>query len=542
MAIQRALISVSDKTGVVEFAQRLAAQNIQIVSTGGTAKALREAGLVVRDVADLTGFPEMLGGRVKTLHPMVHGGILARRDDETHMATIAEHGISAIDLVVVNLYPFQQTVQKPGVTFEEAIEQIDIGGPTMLRSAAKNMAAVTVVCDPEDYPFVAEEIEESGDTTEDTRQRLAAKVFATMAAYEGSITSYLSKFLREKDGDDDDAIQLVTRKPRNGEDEDDTKGFEPILMKAFRREKVLRYGENPHQAAAFYSDPTVNETSLANARQLSGKELSYNNFLDAEGALEAVRDLADLAPAACVIVKHSTPCGMAIGATPLEAYEKALATDPDSAFGGIVAFSCEVDEATAEKMAEHFLEVVIAPAWKTGAVEFLALKKKNLRLMETGPFTAKGPLRLVRGIVGGALVMERDMGTLNLSELKVVTETKPSEEDLKGLLFAWRCVKWVKSNAIVYTDHDSTIGIGGGQTSRVNAARFGAQTARRSLEGAFMGSDAFFPFRDNIDEAAKQGIRAIIQPGGSIRDEEVIAACNEHGIAMVFTGMRHFRH
>ncbi|MDK2971312.1 MAG: phosphoribosylaminoimidazolecarboxamide formyltransferase / cyclohydrolase [Candidatus Sumerlaeota bacterium] len=518
MPIQRALLSVSDKTGLADFAKTLAARGVELISTGGTAKALRDAGLAVRDISEVTGFPEILDGRVKTLHPMVHGGLLGRGDKEEHVRTMAEHGIARIDLVVVNLYPFVQTIAKPGVKRDEAVEQIDIGGPSMLRSAAKNFGRVTAVCDPADYESVAAEIVAAGDTTAETRAKLAAKVFAHTAAYDAAIGAYLAKETSE----DKDALP-------------------PVWTMTLPRQQELRYGENPHQRAAFYRDPAFSETSLATAKQLQGKHLSYNNILDAEGALEMVRDFAGLAPAAAVIVKHSNPCGIALGATALEAYDRARATDPDSAFGGIIALSVEVDGALAERIGETFNEVVLAPSYAPEALERLA-KKKNLRLLATGAFTPKQRVPIVRGVVGGLLVTDRDLGEVQLGDLKVVTTKHPTDEELKGMLFAWRCVKWVKSNAIVYARDSATVGIGAGQMSRVDAARVGAEKARTPLAGCTMASDAFFPFRDNIDTAAKAGIASVIQPGGSVRDAEVIEAANEHGIAMVFTGMRHFRH
>jgi phosphoribosylaminoimidazolecarboxamide formyltransferase/IMP cyclohydrolase len=517
MTIRTALMSVSNKSGLADFARELAALGVRILSTGGTAKHLRDAGIAVEDVSSVTNFPEMLDGRVKTLHPAIHGGLLARRDLPEHMAAIKEHNISTIDLVV-NLYPFAETVAKPGVTPEEAIEQIDIGGPSMLRSAAKNHAAVTVVCDPADYDAVLKEVKGAGDTTLATRTRLAAKVFQQTAVYDGMIASWMEKH----------ASGEAERLPE-------------ILTFVGPREIDLRYGENPHQRAAFYRDPACRETNVASAKLLQGKALSYNNILDAEGALEMVRDFADLAPAASVIVKHSNPCGIALGETALESYDRARETDPDSAFGGIIALTTQVDGETAARIADTFNEVVIAPSYSAEALEILA-KKKNMRVLETGPFTPKERSIVLRGVVGGVLATDRDLGLVSKSELKVVSKAQPSDKDLDGLLFAWRCVKWVKSNAIVYTDHVSTIGIGAGQMSRVDSSRIGVLKARRPLAGAFMASDAFFPFRDNVDAAAKTGIRAIIQPGGSVRDEEVIAAADEHGLVMVFTGMRHFRH
>ena len=520
MAIKRALVSVSNKTGLIEFVKRLVASGVEIISTGGTAKLLRDAGVAVEDIQTVTGWPEMLHGRVKTLHPAIHGAILARRSSPDHMASLREHNIEPIDLVVVNLYPFVEATQHSGVNLSDAIEQIDVGGVTLLRAAAKNFAAVTAICDPADYEIVAEEIDAHGETTPRTRKRLACKVFQHTSTYDAAIANFLSGH----ESEDEEEVELPAE-----------------LTIAMPRAQVLRYGENPHQRAAFYRDPADDETSVASARQLHGKELSYNNLLDAEGALEAVRDFTDLAPAAAVVVKHGNPCGIAIGDSQLEAYDAARATDPDSAFGGIIALSTAVDGTLAARIAETFNEVVIAPSFDDGALDILT-KKKNLRLLATGKFTPKRQKLLPRGIVGGLLLMDRDLGMARRKDLRVVTESAPSEADLDGLLFAWRCVKWVKSNAIVFASRTATIGIGAGQMSRVDAARFAGMKAHQSLDDSYLASDAFFPFRDSIDSAASQGVRAIIQPGGSIRDEEVIAACNEHSIPMVFTGMRHFRH
>lgn len=515
---KRALLSVSDKTGLVEFAQFLSDQGVKLLSTGGTARHLREAGLAVTDVSEITGFPEILDGRVKTLHPAIHGGLLARRDVPEHLTTAGEHGIGMIDLVVVNLYPFAAASADPNKSPEEVIEQIDIGGPSMLRSAAKNFASVTVICDPADYCRVRGEME-GGGPSEALRRELATKVFAHTSAYDAMIANYLES------------------QNQGGESTD----WPAVLSMSLPLGQVMRYGENPHQAAAFYRDPSFSETSLASARQIHGKELSYNNILDAEGALEMVRDFEDPELAAAVIVKHSNPCGIAVSHSLAKAYRKARATDPDSAFGGIVALSRPVDGETAAIIGETFMEIVIAPSFDEEALEILTAKK-NLRLLETGPFTPKKGNRIMRGIVGGVLVTDRDLGMTGLGDLNCVSRKKPEEEDFPGLLFAWRCVKWVKSNAIVYTSPSATIGIGAGQMSRVDAANFGAKKARSSLKGAIMASDAFFPFRDCVDIAAKHDIRAVIQPGGSIRDQEVIEAANEMGIIMVFTGRRHFRH
>lgn len=512
----RALLSVSDKTGLIDFARALHARGIELIATGGTARALRDAGLPLLDIAEVTGFPEMLDGRVKTLHPAIHGGLLARRDLPAHMETLAQHNIAPIDFVVVNLYPFAAAAANASLAEHEIIEQIDIGGPSMLRSAAKNFASVTVVCDPKDYPQISAEIGEHGTTKPQTRRRLAAKVFAHTAAYDAMIAEFFSR-------------------------SDSAETFPEDFTLKGTRVQSLRYGENPHQGAAFYRTRGAEETSLTSARQLQGKELSYNNILDGDGALEAVREFADLAHAACVIVKHGNPCGIALGATAHEAFSRARETDPDSAFGGIVALSVPLDEATARACGEMFLEVIITPNCTPEARDVLA-SKKNLRILETGAFTPRLPTQLVRAVTGGFLVMDRDLGCVTAGELKVVTRRAPSAEDLAGLLFAWRCAKWVKSNAIVYASANATLGIGAGQMSRVDSARIGAMKARASLDGCFLASDAFFPFRDGIDSAAKHGVRAVIQPGGSVRDSEVIAAADEHDIAMVFTGMRHFRH
>jgi len=512
----RALLSVNDKTGLIDFAKVLHARSIELIATGGTARALRDAGLPILDIAEVTGFPEMLDGRVKTLHPAIHGGLLARRDLPAHMEAIAQHDITPIDFVIVNLYPFAAAAANAALAEPEVIEQIDIGGPSMLRSAAKNFAAVTVVCDPSDYAGITEELNRSGACSLETRRRLAAKVFAHTAAYDATIAEYFART---------SPAELL--------------GANFTLTGT--RVQALRYGENPHQSAAFYRTGGRAETSLTTARQLQGKELSYNNILDGDGALEAVREFADLAPAACVVVKHGNPCGIALGATPHEAFSRARETDPDSAFGGIVALTVPLDEATARACAEMFLEVIIAPECLPEAHEVLSAKK-NLRVLETGPFTQRHRTQLVRSVTGGFLVMDRDLGCVTAGELKVVTRRAPSDEDLAGLLFAWRCAKWVKSNAVVYTNRYATLGIGAGQMSRVDSARIGALKSRASLDGCFLASDAFFPFRDGIDSAAKHGVRAVIQPGGSVRDAEVIAAADEHDIAMVFTGMRHFRH
>lgn len=516
--IKRALLSVSDKTGLVEFAHALHGMGVELLSTGGTAKAIREAGLPVIEVADYTGFPEMLDGRVKTLHPKIHGGILARRDLPAHLAALARHAIGGIDLVCVNLYPFVQTVAKPGCTLEEAIENIDIGGPAMVRSAAKNYAFVTIVTDPADYARVLEEMQASGGSvSEATRFDLAVKAFEHTAAYDGAIANYLGA--------------RITQTP-----------FARTLNLQFRQAQALRYGENPHQQAAFYVCPDETEASVATARQLQGKELSYNNIADADAALECVKQFGE-APA-CVIVKHANPCGVAYGVTLRAAYERAYQTDPESAFGGIIAVNDELDADTARAILERqFVEVIIAPRVSAAAAKVCAAKK-NVRLLECGQWPVQPGSRFdFKRVNGGLLVQNADLALYET--LKVVTQRAPTEGEMQDLLFAWRVAKFVKSNAIVYAKDGMTIGVGAGQMSRVNSARIAAIKAEQAgleVKGAVMASDAFFPFRDGIDQAAAAGITAVIQPGGSLRDEEVIAAANEHGMAMVFTGMRHFRH
>ena len=518
MKIERALISVSDKSGILEFARALAAQGVEIISTGGTAKQLAENGIKVIEISDYTGFPEMLDGRVKTLHPKVHGGILGRRDLPEHVATMQQHGIGNIDLVCVNLYPFVQTVSKPGCTLEDAIENIDIGGPAMVRSSAKNHAFVTIVTDPADYAKVVEEMQANGGAvTDKTRFSLAIKAFEHTAAYDGAIANHFGKLVEESD-------------------------FPRTINLQFNKAQGMRYGENPHQNAAFYVEAGAKEASIATAKQLQGKELSYNNIGDADAALECVKQF-DAAPA-CVIVKHANPCGVAYGANLLEAYDRAYQTDPESAFGGIIAFNGELDAETMKTIVERqFVEVIIAPKVSAAAVE-IAAAKKNVRVLECGQWPAEPGKRLdFKRVNGGLLVQEADLALTN--EIKVVTKRAPTEAEMRDLLFAWRVAKYVKSNAIVYAKYSMTIGVGAGQMSRVNSARIAAIKAEHAglvVPGSVMASDAFFPFRDGIDNAAQVGIKAVIQPGGSMRDEEVIAAADEHGMAMVFTGMRHFRH
>ena len=518
--ITRALISVSDKTGVVELAGALAKYGVELLSTGGTAKLLREAGLAVKDVSEFTGFPEMLDGRVKTLHPKVHGGLLGMRGNPEHVATMKAHGIEPIDMVVVNLYPFEATVAKPGCTLEDAIENIDIGGPTMLRSAAKNNADVTVLVDCADYGKVLEEMAATGGSvSKETNFALAVKVYQHTAAYDGAISNWLGA--------------------RTGEG---TAAFPETLTFQYRKAQEMRYGENPHQSAAFYVEKQVVEASVATARQLQGKELSYNNIGDTDAALECIKQFQE--GPACVIVKHANPCGVAIGANLTEAYNRAYSTDPESAFGGIIAFNRELDEETARAIVDRqFVEVIIAPTVTASAQEVVAAKK-NVRLLTCGELPRDSAQRLdFKRVNGGLLVQDTDLALFD--SLKVVTKRAPSDKELEDLLFTWRVSKFVKSNAIVYGKDGMTIGVGAGQMSRVNSARIAAIKAEHAgldVKGAVMASDAFFPFRDGLDNAAAVGVTAVIQPGGSMRDEEVIAAANEHNIAMVFTGMRHFRH
>jgi phosphoribosylaminoimidazolecarboxamide formyltransferase/IMP cyclohydrolase len=517
--IRRALISVSDKTGVVDFARALVRQHVEILSTGGTAALLAENEIPVIEVSDYTGFPEMMSGRVKTLHPRIHAGILGRRGPDD--GVMREHGIPLIDLVVVNLYPFEQTVARPDCDLPTAIENIDIGGPTLLRAAAKNHAAVTVVVDAADYPRVLGEMASNGGAvTDETRFDLALKVFEHTARYDGAIANYLSR--------------RVTG--------DQPEPFPRTLTMQFRRQQAMRYGENPHQQAAFFVEWGLSETSVATAHQLQGKELSYNNIADTDAALECVKQF-DEGPA-CVIVKHANPCGVALGSSLLEAYERAFSTDPESAFGGIIAVNQELDEATARAIAERqFVEVIIAPRVSEAAAAAIA-GKKNVRLLECGDWASEDIHRTdFKRVNGGLLVQDADL--MLTHEQRIVTKRAPSEAELEDLLFTWRVAKFVKSNAIVYGRDRMTIGVGAGQMSRVNSARIAAMKAEQAglqVTGSVMASDAFFPFRDGIDQAAAAGIVAVIQPGGSVRDEEVIAAADEHGIAMVFTGMRHFRH
>jgi phosphoribosylaminoimidazolecarboxamide formyltransferase/IMP cyclohydrolase len=524
--ITRALLSVSDKTGLVELGQALARHGVELVSTGGTAKALRDAGLTVMDISDLTGFPEMMDGRVKTLHPKVHGGLLAVRDDPEHARAMAEHDIGPIDLVIVNLYPFAQTVAK-GAERDEIIENIDIGGPSMVRSAAKNHAYVAIVTDPADYGDLIAALDANGGMTSlDLRKRLAAKAFAATAAYDGMIASWFGFA---------DQGQL----------------FPETLPLTLKRGAELRYGENPHQKAAFYTATGPAARGIGQARQVQGKELSYNNYNDADAALELVAEFRDAEPT-CVIVKHANPCGVATAATLGAAYEAAFACDTVSAFGGIIAVNRALDETTARAIAGIFTEVVVAPDADEAALAIFAAKK-NLRLLLTGelPDPSRGGL-MAKSIAGGWLVQSRDNGRIGADDLKVVTKRAPTQQELADCLFAWTVAKHVKSNAIVYAKDGSTAGIGAGQMNRLESSRIAAWKAKDAAEkagwpeprtiGSAVASDAFFPFPDGLLTAAEAGVTAVIQPGGSIRDEEVIAAADEAGLAMVFTGMRHFRH
>ena len=520
--IERALISVSDKTGVVELAHQLAKRGVEIVSTGGTAKLLKDEGVAIMTIDAFTGFPEMLDGRVKTLHPKVHAGLLALRDNPEHQKTMRAHELVYIDLVVVNLYPFEQTIAKPDVHFEDAIENIDIGGPTMLRSASKNFRDVTVIVDPADYRPLLDEMDAHGGlVTFEFNKRLAQKVFASTAYYDSLIADYLAGCMAEA------PLFPATR----------TFGY--------RKVQDLRYGENPHQRAAFYREARIAEPCITIAKQLHGKEMSYNNYLDADGALELVKEFAE---PAVVIIKHTNPCGAAVACSLAEAFPRALATDPVSAFGGIIAVNRVLDKATVDAFGSLFVEAVIAPEFAPEALEALKARK-NLRILKIDGIEdwvkAKDKAyagMYTRKIVGGLLVQERDTAMVAPEALTCVTKRKPAEAEIAALLFAWKCAKHVKSNAIVFARGTELVGVGAGQMSRVDSVRIAVQKAQKETTGCVMASDAFFPFRDGVDEAAKAGITAVIQPGGSVRDEDVVAAADEHGMAMVVTGMRHFRH
>jgi len=522
--IRRVLISVYDKRNLVEFSKVLSTLGVEILSTGGTATQLRDAGVKVMDIAEYTGFPEVFEGRLKTLHPKVHGGILYKRDDDKHGDEARANDIGPIDMVIVNLYPFEQVTAKEGCAFADAIENIDIGGPTMVRAAAKNHASVAVMVDPDDYENVAQElIDAQGCLSETTRFRLAKKAFAVTARYDAAIATYLSWL-------DDETKQRKTTP--------DTMGY------TFSKVMDLRYGENPHQDAAFYRDERVQEgPSLVVAKKLHGKELSYNNIMDADAALAMVEDFLQW-PFACVIMKHANPCGVAVSGQSLDdAFKKALACDPLSAFGGIIGVNKPIDETVAMAIAESFFEVIVAPGYSEDACAILT-KKKNIRLLHVpglGMIPSSSEWNL-RKVTGGLLVQQRDASSLDISSARVVTKRQPRDDEWEKMRFAWRVVKHVKSNAIVFTREDRTIGIGAGQMSRVDSSRLAVMKAQDALQGTALASDAFFPFRDGVDEAANVGATAIVQPGGSLRDEEVIAAANEHEMAMIFTGERHFRH
>src|SRR6266704_4033749 len=515
--IQRAILSVTDKTGLAEFARKLSGLGVELISTGGTAKLLRDSGIPVKDFSDLTGFPEMLDGRVKTLHPKVHGGILHRREDPAHRAAVAEHGIAPIDMVVVNLYAFEKTAAKPGVQFEELIENIDIGGPSMIRSAAKNFHDVAVVTSPADYDAIADEMAKSaGSLSSETKWRLAQKAFATTAAYDSAIASTLE------------------RVGVNGHFElHAAEGFPQTLRLSFQKTRDLRYGDNPHQKAAMYSDGSG--MGVANAQQLQGKELSYNNIVDLQAAWDLAQEFDEPVVA---IIKHTNPCGTATGKTLAEAYKKALECDPVSAFGGVIGVNRPIDADAAGEMAKLFLEVIAAPSFDESARATFAAKK-SLRLIEISHAPQKWVLK---NVSGGILVQDADVRPLSENDLKVVTKRQPTAEEKRALLFAWKVCKHVKSNAILYARDGQTVGVGAGQMSRVDSCRIGAMKAVLPLKGTVAASDAFFPFPDGVEEIAKVGATAIIKPGGSVRDKEVIEASDRLGMAMIFTGVRHFRH
>ncbi|MFZ3172864.1 MAG: bifunctional phosphoribosylaminoimidazolecarboxamide formyltransferase/IMP cyclohydrolase [Carboxydocellales bacterium] len=530
MKIKRALISVSDKTGVVEFAKGLADLGVEMISTGGTFKTIKEAGLKVTYVSEVTGFPEILDGRVKTLHPKIHGGILARREPE-HLRQLAENQIEPIDLVAVNLYPFKQTIEKPGVTLADAIENIDIGGPAMVRASAKNYTDVVIVVNPENYGLVLEQLQSSGNVTPETRLDLAAKAYTHTAQYDTLISAYLSNLVANQQSLGDNSVGNA----------DNAQAELPVRVSLnYIKAQDLRYGENPHQKAIFYKDPQVVGPCIANARQLQGKELSFNNILDANAALELVREFSE---PGVVIVKHNNPCGTSIASDLVTAYKHAFNADSVSAFGGIIGVNRELDEQTAREIATTFMEAVVAPKFSLEALGVLK-EKANIRLLEVGEINRPVLPKQwdFKKVNGGLLAQELDTGSVDEREINVVSEKKPSPEQLRELFFAWKVVKHVKSNAIVVTKGGRTIGVGAGQMNRVGAAKIAFEQAGAQTLGAVLASDAFFPFRDSIDAAALAGITAIIQPGGSMRDEECIQAANEHGIVMIFTGMRHFKH
>ncbi|WP_204557706.1 bifunctional phosphoribosylaminoimidazolecarboxamide formyltransferase/IMP cyclohydrolase [Bacillus ectoiniformans] len=509
---KRALISVSNKEGIVEFAKELAGLDVEIISTGGTKKLLEEAGVPVMSVSEVTGFPEILDGRVKTLNPLIHGGLLARRDQEDHLKQMEEQNIVPIDFVCVNLYPFQETIAKPNVTVEDAIENIDIGGPTMLRASAKNHEFVTVIVDQADYETVVAELKRDGQTTKETRRKLAAKVFRHTAAYDSMIAKYMTEL--------------------TGEEQPEKVTF------TYELKQSLRYGENPHQKAAFYDEPLGSDFSIARSKQLHGKELSYNNIRDADAALQIVKEFSE--PAA-VAIKHMNPCGVGTGETILEAYERAYLADSTSIFGGIVALNRPVDKDLAEKLHEIFLEIVIAPEFTEAALEVLT-SKKNLRLLTVDFEGAKSKEKVLTSVEGGLLLQDLDSYSLENADVRTVTKREPTEEEWASMKLGWKVVKHVKSNAIVITNNDMTVGVGAGQMNRVGAAKIALEQAGEKAQGAALASDAFFPMDDTVEAAAKAGITAIIQPGGSIRDEDSIKKADEYGIAMVVTGVRHFKH
>ena len=553
LRIKRALISVSDKTGIVQFARELQKFGVEVISTGGTAKALRDAGISVRDVSEVTGFPEMMDGRVKTLHPKIHGALLGIRDNAEHAKAMSEQGIEPIDLVVINLYPFQQTIGQPNVALAEAVEQIDIGGPAMIRSAAKNWNDVAVIVLPKSYSDVIEEMQQhEGSLSLATRSELARQAFGLTAMYDMVIAAYLAQSLEGDMAEGGISIGTGGLSFASGDHvshSDDTMKIdaEEYSIERFHgslpsraqwsitKSSNLRYGENPHQIAALYKTPT--QHGVANAELLSGKEMSYNNYVDADAAWQLVCDFEETA---CAIIKHTNPAGVGLSTHAEEAYRKALATDPLSAFGGVVAFNCPVDQVAARAVIEIFTEVLIAPDYDEDALATLRTKK-NLRVLRAWP-TKKTPSLEYKQISGGMLVQTRDVHRLVEAELKVVSKRQPTSDETRALLFAWTVCKHTKSNAIVYARDGQTVGVGAGQMSRVDSVKLGAMRAQLPVSGSVLASDAFFPFRDGIDEAAKHGITAVIEPGGSIKDAEVIAAVDEHGLAMVFTGVRHFRH
>jgi phosphoribosylaminoimidazolecarboxamide formyltransferase / IMP cyclohydrolase len=521
--VRRALLSVTDKSGLVDFARQLAASGVELVSTGGTARTLREAGLTVRDISELTGFPEMLDGRVKTLHPKVHGGILHIRDKAEHRAAVEEHGIHPIDMVVVNLYAFEKTAARPGATFAEVIENIDIGGPSMVRSAAKNFEDVAIVTEAGDYPALAEELTANGGAlSRETRWRLAKQAFATTAAYDTAIANALEKVISAEEPET--PVKFADAA---------TAEFPKTLRIAYPLAMSLRYGENPHQRAALYSDGSG--TGIAGVTQLQGKELSFNNLVDLDACCELAQEFD--APGVAII-KHTNPCGAATGSTILDAYQNALAADPISAFGGVIGINREVDEAAAEEIAKLFVEAIAAPSFSEGAKARFAAKK-NLRLVEVRPAQT---VQVLKQVSGGLLLQDADKGHVTAADLKIVTARKPTDDELAALLFAWRVCKHVKSNAIVYARNGQMLSAGAGQTSRVDAAKFGAMKAVLPLTGCVAASDAFFPFPDGLETVVAAGATAVIQPGGSVKDADVIAAADKLGVAMVFTGMRHFKH